>query len=501
MTDTSLVRLSAVRETTAGTTPGSPRMRLATAAGISLDSNPSYQQSALLRADRMNADAELSGEVNGGSIAFEFTYPRSLWPASEMWRSLFNSTWLDTPMHDNDGTADSACTGVALNNGIFTVTDQSGSGGFAGTAYAVRHLVRMTDFGLAANNGIFRVTANGATQITCAPTTTAAEAAPPAAARMKVVGFEGASGDITATATGLGSTALDFTTLGLRVGQWIKIGGTGATFRFATEALNDWARITGITATALTLDNRPAGWGTDAGTTRTIRVWFGDVIRNGTTETALSLEKGYMGQAVPNYVLQAGMHVVSGDLALSAKQKVTGSFGFLGMASTSGTTSIDASPDAEADPETYPIFTCSTNVGRVSEGGAALAGPNFCRSMRWTWNNNSRSQEAIDRRGAVGVGMGRADLSITLDSYFGDGALLAKARAGTVTSLSVLLRKANAAGTNMAVLLTAPRCKLMGFPSAAGPDQDSMLSLTAMPSRDTLTNAHYQMDRLEYFEP
>ncbi|TGV23899.1 hypothetical protein EN811_31160, partial [bacterium M00.F.Ca.ET.168.01.1.1] len=84
------------------------------------------------------------------------------------------------------------------------------------------------------------------------------EAAPAAAARMKVVGFQGSSGDITATSTGIGSTTLDFTTLGLTVGQWIKIGGIAAGEQFATAALNTFARITAIAANALTLDNLPA---------------------------------------------------------------------------------------------------------------------------------------------------------------------------------------------------------------------------------------------------
>ena len=76
---------------------------------------------------------------------------------------------------------------------------------------------------------------------------------------MKVVGFQAASGDITATATGLGSTSLDFTTLGLAVGQWIKIGGSATADKFATAALNSTARITAIAATALTLDHLPHG--------------------------------------------------------------------------------------------------------------------------------------------------------------------------------------------------------------------------------------------------
>ena len=501
MTDTSRVRLTVVRETTPGTTPGSPRMRTATVAGIALEHSPVYQQAALLRSDRMDADAELAGENNAGSLPFQMIFPRDLWPMSEWYRSLFQSAWNNTPQHDNDGTADSAITAVASATGVYTVTDESGSGGYAGTAYKTRHLVRATNFTSSSNNGLFRVTASGSTSVTMSPTTTAVEAVPPANARLKVVGFEGASADVTAAATGLACTSLDFTTLGLVVGQWIKIGGTGSAYRFATEACNVWGRITDIAATALTLDNLPSTWTTDAGTGKTIRVFFGDYIRNGTTEYAVSMEQGYMAQTAPTYILQAGMNAVTHELNMTSKEKVTGSFGFMGMSGSQSTTSVDASPDAEQDSAVYPIFTCSTNVGRVAEAGSALASPNFCRSMRWSFNNNARMQDAIDVSGAAGIGHGRASLSIALETYFGDNALYTKAKAGTATSLNVRLAKANSAGTYMAVIHTAPRVKLSGFPTAPAPDQDSLLSLTGTVSKDTLTSCHYQMDRLEYYEP
>lgn len=503
MTDTSRVRLGVVREATIGTTPGSPRMRAASVTGITLQRSPVYAQSAQLRDDRMVADAEYAGEDNMGGVDFELTYPRDLWPLSEWLRCLFNAAWFNTPQHDNDGTADSVITAVAAGTGVYTVVDQSGSGGFAGSAYVANHLVRATDFTNAANNGLFRVTGSTATSVTVSPTTTAVEAAPPANARMKVVGFEAASADINATGTGLSSTTLNFTTLGLRVGQWIKLGGSGASFRFTTEALNTWVRITAITATALTLDNRPAGWTTETGTGKTIRVFFGDVLRNGVTEAAVTMEQGYMGQALPTYIVQAGMHAVSAELSFTAKQKVTGSVQFMGMSGGQSTTSLDATPDPPLDAAAYPIFTCSANVGRVAEAGAPLASPNFCTTMRWSWNNNSRSQDAIDVPGAAGVGQGTAGLSISLETYFGDNALLTKAMAGTATSLNLRLQKSPAAlpATELqAVVLTAPRGKLSGFPTAPAPDQDSRLNLTFVPSVDTATSCHYQMDRVEFFQ-
>jgi hypothetical protein len=130
---------------------------------------------------------------------------------------------------------------------------------------------------------------------------------------------QGASGDITATSTGLGSTALDFTTLGLVPGMWLKVGGTAAGDKFANIAANnDWVRISGtITATAIPLDNRPSGWAVDNGSGKTIKVWFGDYINNGTTQTSLTVERGFLDQTTPTYIVNTGMVVQSYDVTLT----------------------------------------------------------------------------------------------------------------------------------------------------------------------------------------
>ncbi len=130
--------------------------------------------------------------------------------ANEGFQSLMFNAWQNTPQRDNDGMAASIITDIADTTDVVTVT--------TGPAFAAGHLVRMTGFSNVANNGVFKVTTGSATVPAMLGANFAAEAAPPAAARMKVVGFEGAAGDITALADGLGSTALDFTGLGLRVG-------------------------------------------------------------------------------------------------------------------------------------------------------------------------------------------------------------------------------------------------------------------------------------------
>ena len=311
MASSNRLQIASVEESTLGTTPGTPRMRLRHVTGESLNFRPIFVEPAELRADRMTGDSIDVGSQNDGGNTYELTYPFPSSPKDSDIKSALYNTWTQMAERYNDGTADSVITDVATTNTVLTVT--------TGTAFVAGQLVRFTGFGVTGNNGVFKCTTGSATVPQFVGSGITNETAPPAAARVKVVGFAGASGDITATATGLGSTSLNFTTLGLNVGQWIKVGGTGSGNRFATEALNTWIRITAIAATGLTCDNLPSAWTTDAGTSKTIKVWFGDVTKNGTTQLGQTIEKGFLGQTTPTYIVHTGMVANKYELTIPAQ--------------------------------------------------------------------------------------------------------------------------------------------------------------------------------------
>lgn len=486
MTQTNRVQVALVRETTAGTTPATPRMRLVRITGESLTYSPSFVDTEEIRPDRMQPDPIEVFQGAGGSLNFELSYPVDNYPLSDLLRSAFYGTWANAPAFDNDLTADSVITdaGTALNT--YAVTS-------GGASVKAGHLVRATGFTNAANNQIFKVASSSATTIVGTTLGLTAETAPPGTARLKVVGFQGASGDITATATGLGATALDFTTLGLAVGQWIKIGGTAAGDKFATAALNDWMRITAIAATALTLDNRPTGWTTDTGTGKTIKVWFGDQIKNGTTQTSFSVEKGFLGQTTPTYILQRGMVVNTLPLAIQSKQRITGQAMFVGMGGSESTTAQDAAPDAVT---TGRIIAANANVGRIAENGSALGSPNWARSLNFSINNNLRTVDDATSMNPQAVREGECTVTGTIETYFGDDTLLAKLYAGTATAINCRVQK-----DSQALVFQFPRVTYrQGDPQAQARNQDVMLSLPFSASYDSTTAAHVLLDRLEYYE-
>jgi hypothetical protein len=485
MSDSNRVRITSVREDTLGMTPNNPRMRTARMTGESLAYQPQFVQSAEIRSDRMNADPTKVNETNQGAVNFELSFPTDKSPMSEYLASLMFNDWVNTPSRDNDGTADSVITGVAATGGVITVN--------GGPAFVPGQLVKASGFGTAGNNGLFKITTGSATVPAVGGGILTDEAIPPAAARLKVVGFEGAAGDVTALVDGIGSTALDFTTLGLVPGQWLKVGAAGAGNRFATAASNGFARIAAISAHKITLDNLPTGWTADAGAGKAIRIFFGDQIRNGTTRISQTIERGFMDQAQPTFIVQRGMVVAQGEFSMASEQIITGSLTFNGMSGAQSTISLDDTPDPAT---TNRSMSANVDVGRVAESGAAVVGPNYIRSATINVNNNLRMITAIGFVGAVDIGVGESAVTLQLETYFGSNALLQKLLNGDVGNLNFRTAK-----DRQALIFSFPRVTFTdGSPSAGAKNQDVTLQLGAQASIDPLTTAQMLIDRFEYYE-
>lgn len=488
MTSTNRVQIAHVRETTFGTTPGSPRMRLGRMTSDSLEWRPEYMDSEELRADRMLNDSIKVMQASAGGVNGELSYPDDDTWWSDIIRSAMFNTWVSHPSWFNDGTADSVITDAGTTTDTYVVAS-------GGTNAKVGHLVRATGFTNAANNKTaFRVASVTSTTIVGSSLSLTAEAAPPANARLKVVGFEGASGDIVAQASGIATSALNFVTLGLQVGMWIKIGGTASVNRFATAANNGWARVTAVLASILTLDNLPSGWATDNGSGKQVQVWICDMIKNGVTRTGLTIEKGYMAQTTPTYLSYYGMVANTLEFNLANRQKINLAANFMGLGGAVGTVALDAGYDAAT---TRQIMASHNNVGRLAEGGSALTSPNWIREWSININNNLRQLEAVDSQSPVDIQAGECTVTGRFTSYFGSSTVLAKFYSGAATALNARVNK-----DNQAVLFDVPRAVYRGGgnPGVQGKNQDVVLALDYQASLDTTMNALLLINRAEYYE-
>ncbi len=487
MTDSNRVRVALVKEATLGTTPATPRMRTLRDTGEGLNWTPGFYTSKERRADRMRAQPSKITEVNDGDLGGELSYPVALGALSAMLESAMLSSWISTPERDNDGTADSVITDIQTVANTITFT--------TGAAFVIGHLVLTSGFALAANNGVFKVTTGGATSLATTAAGWSAEAAPPAAARVKVVGIEGVAGDIVATSTGLTSTTMNFVTMGIVVGMWLKIGGTAAGTRYTgTAANNGWARVTVVSANAITLDNRPAGWAADTGATKTIRIFFGDILRNGTTLQGLTFERAFLGQSTPTYIVQKGMCVDTVEMSYTDGDAVMSKFSFKGMTGSESTSAISGATYAAAP--TNVVMTSNAAVGEIRVGGALSTTPNWVKDLTINCNNNLRHKTASGNVGAVDIGIGSHLPTGTVNAYFGSDALLAQVMAQTASSLMV-----RAQLNSQAFLQTLPSLTFTNHSANAGSiDADVMQSLEWQAWYDSLTGCQQQFDRLEYFE-
>lgn len=448
----------------------------------SLAYNVDYSRSERITGDRNNPfNDALAARANGG-FNNEFSYQMN---KSEIESALFQQFTKIAEIENF--TADTEIAGV--DNATDTITVASG-----GAAFKAGHLVQLTGFTNANNSGIFKVGSSTATTIVLAGTPTLTdEAAPPLGAKVKVVGFEGASGDITATATGLASSALDFTTLGLTVGAWIKIGGSATANKFAGAALNGYARITAITANAITLNNRPTGWTTDAGTDKLLQVWVSDHAKNGSTRITHTYEKSFQGQDTPSYYQYEDMMCNTLDLSIATGGRADLTVEFLGTQEIVSGTSADAAPRPILD-ET--AFNGTRNVSRVIENGAPIGSSNKASSFSVNINNNLSERYGLGDFYPFDQQVGDCDVTGEVATYFGSDALVAKYVNSTRTNVGIIFER-----DEQSVVIFIPTCKFTAATyNAGGRNQDVFANLTY--NAETSANNVYSVsfDMFDYLE-
>jgi hypothetical protein len=437
--------LSYVLEVTKGTTPATPAFKAIRNTSDTLGYTPNRVDSAEIRADRQRTDTILTDFTAAGNVGIELSFAAY----DDFIEAAFQGTWAKKP-------AIVVATAATEISAVSTTTLTVASS--LGTPYKAGMLVLTTGLPNAANNNILSRVASstGTTVVFPAASFTAETAAIPVAAAARVIGFQGVAGDITATATGLGSTLLDFTTLGLNVGEWIKSGGDAAGNQFATAACNGWMRTSSITATAINCDILPAGWTTDAGATKTIQVFNGDLLTTGTLQRAFSFERQQQDLAAPPYELFKGCQVDKLSLTFKAAAIITGSFDVMGLTGVASTTRTAGATDVLAPA--YGVMNASSNIGRLMEGGSVTTA--FIETLGFDLSNNLARETAIGTIGAVNVRDGEIALTGAISAYFTDLNLLNKVLGDTATSL--MLRCGRLDGNRESLVLDIPQAKLTG---------------------------------------
>lgn len=457
MSDSNRVSLGIVREVTAGTTPATPAFQALRITGTpSLAFAPVTVTSNEIRADRNVSDLILVGAEAGGDVGHELSYGA----LDLILEAAMAQAW--TTQNKREG---AQITGIASN--VITVA--------TGDAFAVNDLILLEGFGDANDGVVFpAITTTNATTITAASGLTD-NGSPPSTARVYKIGVQGATGDIDAAASPnrLTSTALNFTLLGLLVGDWIKVGGPLAANQLPAAGSNGWCRVSAIAAGALTFDVVPTGFGASASTTENVWLYLGDRVRNGTTKLFHSLERRYLDHSPVTYEYFVGMLVNSLALTLGTQAIVTAVANFAGFSSSVGNTRFAGATDVAAPANS--VMNTSSNVGRIGRGSSGVVtGPNYVLDAAFTINNNSRRQNAVGSLGSVGIGVGECTVTGTLNAYFGDKSLLEDVLNNTARSLDIRVQD----NAGKVLVFDMPRLKYsQGAPAVPGKNQDVVIPL------------------------
>jgi hypothetical protein len=312
-------------------------------------------------------------------------------------------------------------------------------------------LVYARGFNTAANNGL-KVLAGTSTGTEIKTSGLTAEASPPSNVILEVCGVRGASGDIQVNSAGnLIATALDFTTLGLTVGQVIWVGGDAAAQTFAVAANRGYARITAIAAGVLTLDKKATTFAIDNGSGKLIDIFFGRFGRNVPVsdgdyiERSIHFEAAYDNLAANGtdtmYEYSAGNYCNSLEFDLPLAGKATLSLGFVGTDTgvPTGTRATGGST-AKAPLRTVALNT-SADIARlrITEVDETGLTTDF-KTLKLKINNNVSGEKVLGELGPRYLNTGNFLIDLEADLLFTNSEVIDAIRNNTTVTMDFAVR-------------------------------------------------------------
>lgn len=325
--------------------------------------------------------------------------------------------------------------------------------------FLVNHLILASGFGIAGNNGLKRITAAAATEVTVAEDLTA-EASPPAAAKIEAVGYQFASATLDVSIVGglprltRASGAVDFTTLGLIPGEWIYLGDDTAGNRFANNV--GLARVKAVAATYIELDKTdwtPAG---EVGTAKTIRIYFGHVLKNEST-TNLIKRRSYqvertLGEDANGTMSEYLVGAVANEFTLNVAtaDKVTADVSFVAVDNEQRTGTQGVKGGTRPTLVDADCFNTTSDFSRIKLSRVDLASANpvpmfaFATELSLSINNNVSPSKAIGVLGAIDTTAGMFEVGGSMTAYFSDVDAMKAVRDNADVTLDFALVKKNA---------------------------------------------------------
>jgi hypothetical protein len=210
---------------------------------------------------------------------------------------------------------------------------------------------------------------------------------------------------------------------------------------------------------------------------------------------SFTFEPGYTDVGL--YFLQNGMRVNDITLDVQASNLVTGTFNFMGKATTTLTsTQLGAAPYIVCDTTNTESLNATTDVGTLTKNGVALT--TAVKQIKIDAKATLRNQMAVGSKFPVGIGTGRFTLSLTAQAYFATFDLYNNFLNHDTVAMEFSFQDSD----GHAYYFTVPAMKVTSDPiEAKGIDQDVMEELTFEAFRDSSTQCMLQIDRFSSVLP
>lgn len=199
-------------------------------------------------------------------------------------------------------------------------------------------------------------------------------------------------------------------------------------------------------------------------------VWSANVLKNGITPKSLTVEETYELGATDTLRRFTGCMINTMSLSVGARAAVTGSFGIMGKMESLSEAIVTGA--TYADPSETPISTASANVAALAIGNISPA-PKV-RSVTLEVSNNLRTRPVVGSKFSEEFGMGRFEVSGTLECYFQSKALYQACLDHGLADLSFQI--GNATGEKYQFEIDKLRLG-DGNVTAGGNDDDIMVSI------------------------
>jgi hypothetical protein len=359
-----------------------------------------------------------------------------------------------------------------------------------GASFLAGSLVWASGFTNAANNGLKVVASSTGTTVVVGDGLV--DETPPVGASLVVVGHQFGSGDLdvnqgVSILPTLTATSKDLTTLGLVPGEIIWIGGDLTAEKFATAANNGFARVRSITTTTITLDKTDGTMLTEDANGKTIRLFFGRVLKNETgaqiVRTTFQLERQLGAPDTGSTDVQSEYIVgaVPSELTinLTSADKITLDAAFMGLDHepvAAGSLKGGTRPALVAED----AFNSTSNVVRLKFSQASGTVSNMTALFSHlsdtsiSINNNITLNKAIGSLGGFEATEGNFGVSLETEAYFGNVSALSAVRANDDLTLDVLI-----ASNNAGIAIDIPLIAGSGALAKVDADAPIKLSLTS----------------------